>query len=86
MVPIQVRCSVGVGSWTGIFCIHGGAPTDSRPGLGVNVTDVYRDARCYLKGSLTLKKHFSWRIQEGVDGPLEPELADNSDYGSGSAP
>ena len=54
-------------------------------GLGVNVTDVYRDARCYLKGFFNAIEAFrinwdvnGWRLRDGVDGPLSPELTDDS--------
>jgi hypothetical protein len=50
-------------------------------GLGVNVTDVYRDARCYLKGFFNAVEAFrhdrdqnGWRVREGFEGPFELEL------------
>jgi hypothetical protein len=53
-------------------------------GLGVNVTDVYREARCFLKGFFNAVEAFrpdrdanAWRIKEGFEGPLAPELGDN---------
>ena len=52
-------------------------------GLGVNVTDVYYDARCYLKGFFNALEAFradrdinGWRVKSGVDGPIEPELVE----------
>jgi hypothetical protein len=68
-----------------------GSPTASTAelrriaGLGVNVTDVYREARCYLKGFFNAVEAFradrdinGWRIKEGIDGPLLPELGIDS--------
>lgn len=44
--------------------------------LGVNVTDVYKDARCYLKGFRNLD---GWWTQEDSDGPpLPSEFLDPS--------
>ena len=43
-------------------------------GLGINVTDVYRDARCYLKGFVNAVESFridrddnGWRIKMGAE-------------------
>lgn len=48
-------------------------------GLGVNVTEVYRDARCYLKGFFNAVEAFrpdrdlnGWRMREGFEGPSLP--------------
>jgi hypothetical protein len=48
-------------------------------GLGINVTDVYKDARCYLKGFFNAVESFrsdrdanGWRIREGFEGPPLP--------------
>lgn len=59
-------------------------------GLGINVTDVYRDARCYLKGFFNAIESFradrdlnGWRVQDGPDlvldeSGLSPEVVDDS--------
>ena len=54
-------------------------------GLGVNVTEIYDDARAYLKGFFNAVESFradrdrnGWRIKDGVDGPVEPELGEDS--------
>jgi hypothetical protein len=51
-------------------------------GLGVNVTDVYRDARCYLKRFFNAveafrhdRDHNGWRVKEGFEDPFEAELS-----------
>lgn len=53
-------------------------------GLGVYVTDVYREARCFLKGFFNAIEAFradrdvnGWQIREGFDGLLAPELGDD---------
>lgn len=52
-------------------------------GLGINVTDVYRDARCYLKGFFNAIEAFradrdvnGWRVVSGAE--LPPEMLDES--------
>jgi hypothetical protein len=56
-------------------------------GLGINVTDVYKDARCYLKGFFNAVESFranrdlnGWRFQVEMEAGLnsDSELRDDS--------